>query len=158
MKEFDVIYDEYFEDIYKFILSLSKNPAVAEDIVQDTFIKALQNIPSLNDPAKIKSWLFQIAKNTYLTHVSKSAKTISVDEIEAVSTNDEVAEFLNKDTAKQIHKLLHKQKEPRKEVFYLKVFAGLSFKEIAEIFDKKETWARQVYHRVIITIRRNYNE
>ncbi|MFR2535304.1 MAG: RNA polymerase sigma factor [Clostridia bacterium] len=153
MKEFEVIYDEYFKEVYKFILSLSKNSAIAEDIVQDTFIKALKNAKNLKDSTKIKSWLFQIAKNTYLSYVSKNVKNISIDEIEIASSNNEETEFLNKDTIKRVRSLLHKIKEPYKEVFYLRVFANLSFKEIAEIFEKEETWARQIFHRSKIMIK-----
>lgn len=153
MKEFEMIYDEYFKDVYKFVLTLSKNPAVAEDVVQDTFIKALKNINSLKDSTKIKSWLFQIAKNTYLTYITKNIKHISVDEIEIASTNNEETDFLNKDMVKTVRKVLHKLKEPYKEVFYLRVFANLSFKEIAEIFEKEEAWARQIFHRSKIMIK-----
>lgn len=147
MKEFDIIYDEYFQDVYRFILSLAKNSAIAEDIVQDTFIKALKNIKNLKDSTKIKAWLFQIAKNTYLTYVSKNVKHISIDEIEIASENSEEIELFNKDTIKKVRKLLHRMKEPYKEVFYLRVFANLSYQEIAEVFEREETWARQIFHR-----------
>lgn len=147
VNEIEAIYDEYFKDVYKFILSLSKNPLVAEDVVQDTFIKALNNIKSLKDSSKTKSWLFQIAKNTYLTSVSKSIKTVSIGDVELASDNNEAAKFMDRDTAKAARKILHKMKEPYKEVFYLRIFANLSFKEIAEVFDKNEPWARQIFHR-----------
>lgn len=153
MEDFEVIYDEHFRDVYRFILSHSKNSQIAEDVVQDTFIKALKNINKLNDETKIKAWLFQIAKNTYLTHVSRSVKTVSIDEIEIASARNEAMEFLNHDTAKRVRRLLHTMKEPYKEVFYLRVFAGLSFTEIAEIFENDQAWARQVYHRSKIMIK-----
>lgn len=153
MEEFGVIYDKYFQDVYRFILSLSRNVEMTEDIIQDTFIKALKNITELRDETKIKPWLFQIAKNTYLSYISKNIKNISVDEIEIASTNNEEINILNKETVKEVRKLLHKMKEPYKEVFYLRVFANLSFKEIAEIFNEKETWARQIFHRSKIMIR-----
>lgn len=153
MKEFEIIYDEYFQEVYKFIVSLAKDSTVAEDIVQDTFIKALKNIKNLKDSTKIKTWLFQIAKNTYLTYISKNIKHVSIDEIEIASTRNEETEFLNQDTIKRVRKILHKMKEPYKEVFYLRVFANLSFKEIAEIFEKEEAWARQVFHRSKIMIK-----
>lgn len=153
MKEFNLIYDEYFEDVYKFILSLSKNVEITEDVIQDTFIKALKNITKLRDDTKIKPWLFQIAKNTYISYVSKNVKNISIDEIEIASIRNEELDILNKDTVKKVRKLLHKMKEPYKEIFYLRVFADLSFKEIAEIFDKEETWARQIFHRSKIMIK-----
>lgn len=153
MKEFDLIYDEYFQDVYKFILSLSKNVQITEDVIQDTFIKALKNVTKLRDDTKIKPWLFQIAKNTYISYVSKNIKNISIDEIEIASTRNEELDILNKDTVKRVRKLLHKMKEPYKEIFYLRVFADLSFKEIAEIFDKQEAWARQIFHRSKIMIK-----
>lgn len=127
--------------------------AVAEDIVQDTFIKALKNINQLQDDTKIKSWLFKIAKNTYLTYVSKNIQNVCIDEVEVASSNNEETEFLNKDTIKKVRKILHKMKEPHKEVFYLRTFANLSYKEIAEIFEKEETWARQIFHRSKIMIK-----
>lgn len=154
MKEFEAIYDAYFSDVYKFILSIAKDAAVAEDVVQETFFKALRNIDNLRDETKLKSWLFQIAKNTYLSRVTRSVKTISIDEIEIASTQNTEVEFVNKDTVKQVRQLLHKMKEPYKEVFYLRVFAGLSFNEIAEIFDEKDTWARQTFHRAKLMIRK----
>jgi RNA polymerase sigma factor, sigma-70 family len=153
VKEFEMIYDEYFTDVYKYILSISKNITVTEDIVQDTFYKALKNINSLNDSSKIKSWLFQIAKNTYLNYISKNKKIIAIDEIELASSNNTEIDFLNKDTIKKIRIILHTIKEPYKEVFYLRVFANLSFIEIAEIFDKNENWARQIFHRSKIMIK-----
>lgn len=153
MKEFEEIYDAYFNDVYQFILSLSKNTAVAEDIVQEAFIKALKNINQLKDNTKIKSWILQIAKNTYLSYVSKNTKNVSIDEIEIASSNNEENDFLNADTIKKVRKTLHKMKEPYKEVFYLRVFANLPFKEIAELFERKETWARQIFHRSKIMIK-----
>ena len=153
MKEFDVIYDAYFRDVYRFVLSLAKDEEVAEDVVQDTFIKALNGIGGLKDEAKVKPWLFQIAKNTYLTHVSKSVKTVSLDELEVASLQNTEADFLQQETAKRARHILHKMKEPYKEAFYLRVFVGLSFREIAEIFGKEEAWARQVFHRAKLMIK-----
>lgn len=153
MKEFEFIYDEYFADVYKFILSLSRNVVIAEDVVQETFMKALNNINTLKDESKIKPWLFQIAKNSYLNYISKNSKHISIDEIEIASFNNEEVDFLNKDMVKKVRKTLHKLKEPYREIFYLRVFANLSFREIAEIFEKKEAWARQTFHRSKIMIK-----
>ena len=50
-------------------------------------------------------------------------------------------------TAMELHKILHRIKEPYKEVFMLRVFGELRFKEIAEIFDRQEIWARVTYYR-----------
>ena len=58
----------------------------------------------------------------------------------------------DRDTAFQIHKILHELKEPYKEIFSLRIFGELSFKEIASLFQKSEHWACVTYHRAKIMI------
>ena len=154
MNDFEKLYLDYFNDVYKFVLSMSKNNAVAEEIVQETFFKALKNIKSFKNESTVKSWLFQIAKNTYFTYVSKANKNIALDNIIDIANDTDIAkEFLNKETSKKIHKILHKLKEPYKEIFYLRVFSNLSFREIADIFEHDENWARQTFHRSKLMIK-----
>ena len=59
---------------------------------------------------------------------------------------------VDKETAFAIHKVLHTLNEPYKEVFSLRTFGELSFKQIAELFGKTETWARVTYHRARLRI------
>ncbi|MGI5985417.1 MAG: RNA polymerase sigma factor [Clostridiales bacterium] len=59
--EFEKIYKLYFKDVYIFLYSLSQNKAVAEDITQDTFLKAMKNIHTFDGRKEIKAWLFTIA-------------------------------------------------------------------------------------------------
>ena len=73
--EFEEIYSLYFNDVYLFILALSKNPDIAEEITQETFFKALKNINKFKGDCSIKTWLCQIGKNTYLSHL-KSRSTL----------------------------------------------------------------------------------
>ena len=61
--------------------------------------------------------------------------------------------YIQKDQALSIYKVLHCLSEPYKEVFTLRVLGDLSFKEIAEIFEKQENWARVTYHRARLKIR-----
>ena len=61
--------------------------------------------------------------------------------------------FVQKETSFAIHKVLHELPEPYKEVFELRVFGELSFKEIADIFGKTESWARVTYHRARLKIK-----
>jgi RNA polymerase sigma-70 factor (ECF subfamily) len=68
--------------------------------------------------------------------------------------------FFDKEAVFAIHKVLHTLDEPYKEVFSLRTFGELSFKQIAELFGKSETWARVTYHRARLQIKeelkRNY--
>lgn len=147
MTEFESIYRQYFRDVYSFVFSLSLNEKIAEEITLETFFKALNNIDTFNGTCKIKVWLCQIAKNTYFTYLDKqkrydnnymTAKTSEIN-IEAL--------LLDKEETFRIHKALHRLEEPYKEVFTLRVFGELSFKQISQLFKKTESWARVTFHR-----------
>lgn len=153
MREFDKIYAEYFSEIYKFTLILCKNTELAEEITQETFFKALKNIDKFGGKSKISTWLCEIAKNTYFDHVKKNNKNADLS-IEIIPSDENIEEqFSDKETALEIYKILHKLKEPYKEVFWLKTFAELSFSQIGALFEKNENWARVTYYRAKIKIK-----
>lgn len=144
--DFDKLYSEYFQAVYKFILKLSADRELSEDITQETFIKALKNIKSFKGNCKISVWLCQIAKNIYFSHTKKNArlKTVPIDEISGQAYEPD---FTSKESLLEIHRLLHSLPEPYKEVFTLKTFADLSLAEISQLFGKSESWARVTYLR-----------
>lgn len=147
MAEFESIYSQYFRDVYSFVLSLSRNEKVAEEITQETFFKALKSIDKFNGNCKINVWLCQIAKNTYFTYLDKQKRYDTDDIREKTSENSIEAMILNKEETFRIHKVLHCLDEPYKEVFTLRVFGELSFKQISQLFEKTESWARVTFHR-----------
>jgi len=144
--EFESIYNQYFRDVYSFVLLLSRNERIAEEITQETFFKALKNIDKFNGKCKLNVWLCQIAKNTYFTYLNKQ-KRFDTDDIPEVSESSIEEMILNKEETFRIHKVLRRLEEPYKEVFTLRVFAELSFKQISELFERTESWARVTFHR-----------
>ncbi|MDC3425146.1 RNA polymerase sigma factor [Aquibacillus sp. 3ASR75-11] len=148
MDEFESIYIQYFRDVYSFVLSLSRNEKIAEEITQETFFKALKSIDKFNGNCKINVWLCQIAKNTYFTYLGKQKRYDSADDVgEKASENGIEAMILDKEKTLRIHQILHSLDEPYKEVFTLRVFGELSFKQISQLFEKTESWARVTFHR-----------
>lgn len=150
MTEFQEVYDLYFKDVYKYALSLSRDPQVAEEITQETFFKALKNIDSFRGQCRLYVWLCQIAKNTYITWAKKQSRASPVEVAVEESLEDHL---LTKESAFEIHKALHRLSEPYKEVFSLRVFGELSFSQIGELFGKTESWARVTYHRARLKIK-----
>ena len=71
---------------------------------------------------------------------------------------DLLQNFSDKETAFQVHKVLHRLAEPYKEVFSLRVFGELSFTTISSLFGKSESWARVTYHRACKKIREELND
>lgn len=151
MTELDNIYSLYFKDVYKYVLSLCYNKDIAEDITQETFLKALKNINKFKGQCKLRVWLCQIAKNTYFSLYEKNKHEIEFNkeyEIESIETR-----LIKKETAFEVHKVVHQLEEPYKEVFTLRIFGELSFAQIGELFGKTESWARVTFHRGKIKIK-----
>ena len=150
--EFEEVYKQYFKDVYKYVLSLTRDEHTAEEITQETFFKALKSIEQFDGRCKLYVWLCQIAKNTYFT--SRQRTTKGNELIEEPRPDDSLEErLLNKETFFEIHKILHTLEEPYKEVFSLRAFGELSFRHIGELFGKTESWARVTYHRAKMKIK-----
>ena len=151
--DFEEIYNRYFKDVYLFILTLSKNPELAEEITQETFFKALKEIRHFRGGCSLKSWLCQIAKNIYFLHMRRQKFTADRDVPLPASSADVEQSYLNKEKARAIYQILHTLEEPYKEVFLLRTLGELSYREIGDIFSHNESWARVTYHRAKLKIR-----
>lgn len=147
MTNFEQLYQMYFKDVYLFILSMSKDPELAEEITQETFYKAMRAIHRYKGQCSLKVWLCQIAKNTYFTWLKKK-KAEPVAEVPETADGENIEDnYIQKEGLLSIYKILHYLPEPYKEVFTLRTLGNLSFGEIAEIFEKSEGWARVTFHR-----------
>ena len=72
--DFEDIYERSFKDVYLFVLAMSGNPAMAEDVTQETFFKSLKEIDNFKGNCSVKSWLCQIAKNLYIDDVRRKKR------------------------------------------------------------------------------------
>ena len=112
MTEFEKIYAEYFPDVYKYVLSLYHHEAMAEDITQETFLKAIKNIHRFKGDCKLRVWLCHIAKNTYFTSYKKSKRTEQLPEEIAMESFE--SKLIHKEKAFEIHRAKLKVKEDLK--------------------------------------------
>ena len=148
MNDFERIYREYFQYVFFYILRLCGNREVAEEVTQETFFTALNTKAKFQNQSDVRTWLCQIAKNKYLTLLRKR-KHISEDvKLETLECcQDFRQELEDKDAAMEIHRCLHELDDPYKEVFSLRVFSELSFRDIGTLFGKNDAWARVTYSR-----------
>lgn len=149
MQEFEEIYRLYFYKVYGFLMKLSGNFHTADELTQETFLKAIISIDKFRGECEISTWLCRIARNEYLNYISKrDNKNSSVEfESELYSSEDIENECVDREYAMNIRKVLHVLDEPYKEVFTLRTMGELKFSEIGEIFGKSEVWARVTYFR-----------
>lgn len=140
------IYKEHSMTVYKYLLSITHDENIAEELTQETFYQAVRCIDKFDKSCKITTWLCAIAKNQLLSYSRKHKPTNELEDVHIAKGNvetDVLADISKVDILKKIHLL----EDPYKEVMYLRVFGDLSFKEIGEVLNKSENWARVTYYR-----------
>ena len=148
MPPFEELYRAYFAEVYRYALALCRHKETAEDVTAETFLKAMRQIGSFRGDCDFKVWLFTIAKNTYYSMLRKDANlTGEPPEETAADAPTPEDTVLQSAEVMEIHKALHALPEPYKEVFSLRTFGELSFRQIGELFGKTEHWACVTYHR-----------
>ena len=149
MQDIEKIYKENFETVNKYLFCLTKNWDLAEELTEETFYRAVEKRGKFKGESKISTWLCQIAKNLYYDVLRKNKKIVNTEynllELEAEESTEEKV-ILN-DEKITLYKNLQKLDEKTREVIYLKITGELSFKEIGEILNKTENWARVTFYR-----------
>lgn len=143
-------YETYYMQTYSFIMTLVKNKEQAQELTQETFFRAMKG--NYRGESGEWTWLCAIARNLCMDFLKKRKKQQELPrELPDQDTNIEKM-MEDKLTTLRIHQILHGLEEPYKEVFSLRVFGELSFRDIGEIFGKTENWARVTYHRARLKI------
>lgn len=159
VESFDQVYEEYFEQVYRYILSISQNQNLAEEITQETFYKALRSLDKFRGESSLKSWLCAIAKNIWISGQRKK-KVEPIEEVDTIADTsiDPEESIMLQDQSMHIHRILHEIDEPYREVFTLRTLGQLSFGDIGDIFGKSANWACVVYHRARAKIKEKMEE
>lgn len=148
MTDFEQVFQENRDFIFKYLTKLTRDPSLAEELTQETFFRGYMNYASLRSREKAPVWLCQIAKNTYFSWYQAQKKTAPLEDGDTPDPGEGMEErFVRKELSQKAFRCLHSLEEPYKEVFMLSVFAGISLKEISRLFGKSESWARVTFYR-----------
>ena len=126
------------------------NKDLAEDLTQETFLRAIKNIDDFRGDSKVSTWLCQIAKYTFWQYLAKSKKykTVPLEEVLELSTGELVEEiYIKEETSRILYDCIDKLDDVTRDVMYYRIKGNLSFKDIGEIHEKTENWARVTFFR-----------
>ena len=146
MIDFEEVYRDYLEDVYRFSLALCRDPVLAEELTQETFFRALEHIGQFRGECTLRVWLCQIAKHLWYQHLRKRKpeEPLPEDGLPGPSAEEDVLTRQGHlDLLRQIHAL----PPSTREVVYLRAFGGLSFREIGDVLGRTEIWARVTFYR-----------
>ncbi|MCR4691827.1 MAG: sigma-70 family RNA polymerase sigma factor [Lachnospiraceae bacterium] len=146
MQSMDEIYREHAKTVYRYLLSLTRDPGLAEELTQETFYQAIRTVDRFDQSCRITTWLCSIAKNVLLTYRRKHPACEDFYETDRTGESAE-SEALGRMGHLELLKKLHSMEEPYKEVMYLRIFGDLSFAQIGEVVGKNENWARVTFYR-----------
>ncbi len=152
--DYEGLYEACYMQVYSFLLTLSRDRNLAEELTAQTFYKAMTTKSEFRGESEELTWLCAIAKNLYADEQRRRARQRETppEGPEGAVSGVMEDDALDRDMAFRIHVILHDMPEPYKEVFQLRVFGELAFREIGRIFGKTETWARVTFHRARLKI------
>ena len=141
------LYETHYMRVFSYAMTLSGDRTMAEEITQETFFRAFSKSGEFRKESDEVTWLCAIAKNYFFDEKRRQGKTGPIPE-EVPDTGKGIEQAAaDRDSSFRIHVALHTLEEPYREIFELRVFGELSFREIGTIFGKTENWARVTYHR-----------
>ena len=148
MQNMDEIYKNYSSIVYKYLVYLTHDMNIAEEITQETFYVAVRDIGKFRGECKIETWLCQIAKYLWYKEqkVRKKIKNVNIEECFEIES-DEATNIVSKEEKSALYRALEKLNDVTKQVILLRVSAELSFRQIGDIYHKSEIWARVTFYR-----------
>ncbi|NBS67874.1 RNA polymerase sigma factor [bacterium] len=153
---FGLLYDRYVQDVYRFLLSKTRNKEEAQDLTSTTFIKALQNITSFSPKrnASFRSWLFTIAHRNFLdsTRSGKRHETPLESTEEPQAPHSPARDIENTLLHETLMKALRELSNAQRETIILRVWHDCSFQEIGEILGKSEASTKMLMKRGLVTL------
>lgn len=152
------LYEAYYMRVFSYVMTLSGDRSQAEELTQETFFRALSKQSGFRGESDEATWLCAIAKNLFLDEKRRRSRFGELPE-EMPDTGKSLEQAAaDRDSSFRIHMALHALDEPYREVFELRIFGELSFREIGMIFQKTENWARVTYHRAKLKLRERMGE
>ena len=147
MSKIEQLYKTYQEDVYGYLVSLTKDPSLSEDLLSETFLRAMQSLAKFRGESSIKTWLFGIARHVWLQELAKRRPTVEYQDLLEVYMGDGVMDtIVNRQAVVRIHQLLEEKDERTRQIVYSRVM-GMSYQEIGQKLGISENSARVINFR-----------
>lgn len=150
MATFQNVYEEYAQPVYRFLLSLTGNDDLAEELLSETFYQAFRHIDKFEGRCNLYTWLCQIGKNAWIKECRRNKRYSEIRLDDLVIPDDQPGleeAVINREMYRKVLKALQNLKDPYRDVFILHAIGEVKLKEIAFIYEKTESWARVTYFR-----------
>ena len=154
MRDFELIYEEFHIPIYKYLMRLTGDELLSEELMQETFYQAYKSILRYNGKSTLFTWLCAIAKNCYFKYLRKDKqKLMNVELLEQELVSDEAADpqqvFEKNETVSEVVDALMSMKKTYRDVIVMRAYFECSYNELSRVLGISESAAKVRYHRGI---------
>lgn len=147
MKQIEQLYMLHKQDVYHYLLSLTRDPTLSEDLLSETFISAIRSISSFKGQSSVKTWLCSIARHKWLDSMKKIKPTVEYNDFLNLYVATSVENnYITSELANRIQMLID-EKDERTSVIIRMRIEGYSFSEVAEKLGISESSARVIDFR-----------
>ena len=147
MNSIENLYLEYKQDVFNYLLSHTHDPTLSEDLLSETFVKAIYSIGRFKGNSSIKTWLFGIARNLWLQNLRKYRVTVEYSDLLEVYVTDNIFEnFYTKQIYERVDELLKTKDIQVQKIVKMRV-EGISYSEISDRIGISENSARVIDFR-----------
>lgn len=152
---FDALYEAYIGRIYGFIYRRVFHKETAEDLTSETFLKALERIGSFNpEKGSFGIWIYRIARNTIIDYSRTKKVHADIEDMPALASKTNIVREAEANQAlEEVMDALRKIKSEHREVLILRIWDGMSYKEIAEVTGMSEGNCKQIASRILRSLR-----
>ena len=154
--DMDSVYREYEKLVYRFLYSHTHDAEWSQELMQETFLRAVNSISRYDGTCKLSVWLCQIAKHILYQELRKKKQIETVELVDCLTDdsapNGETS-ILKQESKIELYREIHLLPEREREVVLYRIKGELSFREIGEILGKSENWSRTVFYRAKQKIR-----
>ncbi|MCI9648166.1 RNA polymerase sigma factor [Oscillibacter sp.] len=142
------LYRQYVQIVYRFLVSACRDPGLAEDLTQETFLRAWESLERFDHSCRISTWLCQIAKHVLYQHWEKYGRERPAEpDLQIPAPEDTESQALRRVELAEVLEAFWALGPDMRQVVSLRAMEGLAYKEIGRIMGKSENWARVTYFR-----------
>ena len=142
------LYQQYVQIVYRFLMSACRDSRLAEDLTQETFLRAWESLERFDHSCRISTWLCQIAKNSLYQHWEKYGRERPAEPDPQIPAPENTeTQALRRIELAEVLEAFQALGPDMRQVVSLRAMDGLPYKEIGEIMGKSENWARVTYFR-----------
>lgn len=147
IREMEEIYRKYSPELYRYLLSQTHSTADAEDLLSETFLRALARLSTFRGDSSIRTWLYAIARNVWIESLRKSRDTLSLEDMLEIYIDDNIPSSVStKIMIQRIKTHLSGMDERVRDIILLRS-EGYSYAEIAGKLQISDSSARVIEHR-----------